>query len=71
VAGEGPQADCEGFAPAGVPVLGDQFRKLARGIVIPGGGRDDGLEEGACDALGGLWSGDQDEGERVEVRGFD
>ena len=52
-------------------MLGDQFRKLARGIVIPGGGRDDGLEEGACDALGGLWSGDQDEGERVEVRGFD
>jgi hypothetical protein len=61
----------EGFAWAGVPVLGDQFRESARGAVIPGGERDDGLDEGACDAFGGLWGGGQDEGELVEVRGFD
>ena len=54
VAGEGPQTDCEAFAPAGVPVLGDQFGGSARGIVIPGGERDDGLDESARDALGGL-----------------
>jgi len=35
-------------------VLGDQFRGSARGIVIPGRERDDGLDEGARDALGGL-----------------
>jgi hypothetical protein len=35
-------------------VLGDQFRGSARGIVIPGRVRDDGLDEGARDALGGL-----------------
>jgi hypothetical protein len=71
MAGEGPQADCEGFALAGVPVLGNQFRELARGIVIPGGERDGGLDEGACDIPGGFWSGGQDEGELVQVRGFD
>ena len=71
VAGEGSQADCERFALAGVPVLGDQFRELPRGIVIPGGERDDGLDEGACDAFCGLGGGRQDETELVEVRGFD
>ena len=52
--------------------VGDQFRELARGIVIPGGERDGGLDEGACDAFAGFRrSGGQDEGELVEVRGFD
>ena len=65
------QADCERFALAGVPVLSDQFRELARGILIPGSERDDGLDEGACDAFSSLRGGGQDEGELVEVRRFD
>lgn len=39
--------------------------------MIPGGERNHGLDESVCDALGGLWGGGQDEGELVEVRGFD
>ena len=35
VAGEGAQPDREGFALAGIPVLGDQFRELMGGVVGP------------------------------------
>jgi hypothetical protein len=48
VTGEGAQPDGEGFALAGIPVLGDQCCELARGIVVLVDKRYDGLQKCAC-----------------------